>query len=134
MNIFNVIVAVSSHLTAVLLVRLIFISQQFMMESIVFFRRNDRELKFARTMIFTVEEINRNSELLPDVTLGYRVYNGCGSENLLRATLEAVNGEEQREQGCKRLQALLGHSSSGISQNMNKIIGPFLIPQVAKSG
>uniref|UniRef100_A0AAZ1Y0L4 G-protein coupled receptors family 3 profile domain-containing protein n=1 Tax=Oreochromis aureus TaxID=47969 RepID=A0AAZ1Y0L4_OREAU len=29
-------------------------------------------------MIFTVEEINRDAILLPGVSLGYRVYNGCG--------------------------------------------------------
>uniref|UniRef100_A0A3B5BL14 Extracellular calcium-sensing receptor-like n=1 Tax=Stegastes partitus TaxID=144197 RepID=A0A3B5BL14_9TELE len=47
-------------------------------------RWNDRELRFARTMIFTVEEINRDNTLLPGVSLGYRLYNGCGSENLIR--------------------------------------------------
>ncbi|XP_071396603.1 extracellular calcium-sensing receptor-like, partial [Centroberyx affinis] len=94
--------------------------------------RNDRELKFARTVIFTVEEINRDSKLLPGVTLGYRLFNGCGSENLVRAAIEAVNGEESKEQGCKRrIQALLGHSSSGVSEDINKILGPLSIPQVS---
>ncbi|KAM4627564.1 extracellular calcium-sensing receptor-like [Polymixia lowei] len=97
-------------------------------------RRNDRELKFARTLIFTVEEINRDSKLLPGVTLGYRLYNGCGSENLIRAAIEAVNGngEEPKGQGCKsRVQALLGHSSSGVSKDINKIIGSLSIPQIS---
>uniref|UniRef100_A0A4W6D602 G-protein coupled receptors family 3 profile domain-containing protein n=1 Tax=Lates calcarifer TaxID=8187 RepID=A0A4W6D602_LATCA len=49
---------------------------------------NDRELKFARTVIFTVEEINRDTKLLHGVSLGYRLYNGCGSENLIRAAVE----------------------------------------------
>uniref|UniRef100_A0A8C5NDU2 Extracellular calcium-sensing receptor-like n=1 Tax=Gouania willdenowi TaxID=441366 RepID=A0A8C5NDU2_GOUWI len=75
---------------------------------------NDRELKFARTMIFTVEEINRDASLLPGLTLGYRLFNGCGSENLLRATVEAMNGKDS--DGCnKKLLALIGHSSSGVS-------------------
>uniref|UniRef100_A0A3Q1F8B8 G-protein coupled receptors family 3 profile domain-containing protein n=1 Tax=Acanthochromis polyacanthus TaxID=80966 RepID=A0A3Q1F8B8_9TELE len=75
---------------------------------------NDRELRFARTMIFTVGEINRDATLLPGVSLGYRVYNGCGSENLILAAVEAVNGEDSR--GCSdKIQAVIGHSSSGVS-------------------
>ena len=83
-------------------------------------RWNDRELKFARTVIFTVEEINRDTKLLPGVSLGYRLYNGCGSENLIRAAVEAVNGEDSK--GCSgRIQAVLGHSSSGVSEDINII-------------
>ena len=94
-----------------------------------FSRRNDRELKFARTLIFTVEEINSSPQLLPGVTLGYRIYKGCGANHLIRASLEAVNGAEQ---GCGRgrVQALLGHSSSGPSGDINRAIGPLHVPQV----
>lgn len=89
-------------------------------------RWNDRELKFARTVIFTVEEINRDSKLLPGLILGYRLYNGCGSENLIRAAMEAVTTE-----GCSgQVQALLGHSSSGVSKDINILLSPFSIPQV----
>lgn len=92
-------------------------------------RWNDRELKFARTVIFTVEEINRDTKLLPGVSLGYRLYNGCGSENLVRAAVEAVTGEDSR--GCNgQVQALLGHSSSGVSEDINIILSPLSIPQV----
>lgn len=91
-------------------------------------RWNDRELKFARTVIFTVEEINRDAKLLPGVILGYRLYNGCGSENLIRAALEAVTAE-----GCSgQVQALLGHSSSGVSKNINILVSQLSIPQVWK--
>uniref|UniRef100_A0A3B4HBX9 Extracellular calcium-sensing receptor-like n=1 Tax=Pundamilia nyererei TaxID=303518 RepID=A0A3B4HBX9_9CICH len=77
-------------------------------------KRNDRELKFARTMIFTVEEINKDAILLPGVSLSYRVYNGCGSENLIRAAVEAISGENSKS--CSdQVQALVGHSSSGVS-------------------
>ncbi|XP_068173671.1 extracellular calcium-sensing receptor-like [Antennarius striatus] len=91
---------------------------------------NDRELKFARTVIFTVDEINRDTKLLPGVSLGYRLYNGCGSENLIRAAVEAVNGESLKD--CNgQIQALLGHSSSGVSEDINTILSPLLIPQVS---
>lgn len=92
-------------------------------------RWNDRELKFARTVIFTVEEINRDTTLLPGVSLGYRLYNGCGSENLVRAAVEAVTGEDSK--GCNgQVQVLLGHSSSGVSKDINVILSPLSIPQV----
>ncbi|XP_054461776.1 extracellular calcium-sensing receptor-like [Anoplopoma fimbria] len=91
---------------------------------------NDRELKFARTVIFTVEEINRDTKLLPGVSLGYRLYNGCGSENLMRAAVEAVS--EVDSKGCSdQIQALLGHSSSGVSEDINIILSPLSIPQVS---
>uniref|UniRef100_A0A8C2YXH9 G-protein coupled receptors family 3 profile domain-containing protein n=1 Tax=Cyclopterus lumpus TaxID=8103 RepID=A0A8C2YXH9_CYCLU len=93
-------------------------------------RWNDRELKFARTLIFTVEEINRDTKLLPGVSLGYKLYNGCGSENLLRAAVEAVIGEDSK--GCSdQIQALIGHSSSGVSEDINTILSPLSIPQVS---
>ncbi|XP_027136159.1 extracellular calcium-sensing receptor-like [Larimichthys crocea] len=93
-------------------------------------RFNHRELKFARIVMFTVEEINRDTNLLPGVSLGYRLYNGCGSENLIRAAVEAVNGDDS--QGCgDRIQALLGHSSSGVSEDINLILSPLSIPQIS---
>uniref|UniRef100_A0A3B5BFK2 Extracellular calcium-sensing receptor-like n=1 Tax=Stegastes partitus TaxID=144197 RepID=A0A3B5BFK2_9TELE len=82
------------------------------------------KLKTCMTMIFTVEEINRDNTLLPGVSLGYRLYNGCGSENLIRAAIEAVNGEDSR--GCSsKIQAVLGHSSSGVSKVINRILSSF---------
>uniref|UniRef100_A0A8C5CMD0 Receptor ligand binding region domain-containing protein n=1 Tax=Gadus morhua TaxID=8049 RepID=A0A8C5CMD0_GADMO len=91
-------------------------------------RLNPRELLFARAVIFTVEEINKNPTLLNGVTLGYRLYNGCGSQSLVRAALEAVTeGESCR----KRVQALIGHSSSGISKAINLIVGELDIPQIS---
>uniref|UniRef100_A0A671U4M5 G-protein coupled receptors family 3 profile domain-containing protein n=1 Tax=Sparus aurata TaxID=8175 RepID=A0A671U4M5_SPAAU len=91
---------------------------------------NDRELKFAQTVIFTVEEINRDTKLLPGVSLGYRLYNGCGSENLIRAAVEAVNSKGLK--GCSgQIQAFLGHSSSGVSKGINSILSPLSVPQVS---
>uniref|UniRef100_A0A3Q2XNS3 Extracellular calcium-sensing receptor-like n=1 Tax=Hippocampus comes TaxID=109280 RepID=A0A3Q2XNS3_HIPCM len=89
---------------------------------------NPRFLTYLQFM-FTVEEINRNAQLLPGVSLGYQLYNGCGSENLIRAAIEAIS---QEGPACSaRIQALLGHSSSGISKNINTLLSPLSIPQVS---
>lgn len=83
-------------------------------------------------MIFTVEEINRDMVLLPGVSLGYRVYNGCGSENLIRAAVEAVNGDDS--QSCRsKTVAVLGHSASGVSKSINTILGTLSVPQVRRN-
>ena len=92
---------------------------------------HDRELKFARTVIFTVEEINKDGEILPGVSLGYRLFNGCGNENQIRAAIDAINAEDSK--GCTgQIQALIGHSSSGISKDINSILSPLSIPQVKR--
>ncbi|XP_042072450.1 extracellular calcium-sensing receptor-like [Haplochromis burtoni] len=81
-------------------------------------------------MIFTVEEINRDAILLPGVSLSYRVYNGCGSENLIRAAVEAISGENSKS--CSdHVQALVGHSSSGVSGDINLILSSLSVPQVS---
>lgn len=92
---------------------------------------NDRELKFARTMIFTVEEINKDPTLLPGVSLGYRVYNGCGTMNLGRAAVEAINGNNLLHCSGQTL-AVIGHSSSGVSEIISSILSSLSIPQVRK--
>ena len=88
---------------------------------------NPRELLFARAAIFTVEEINKNPTLLNGVTLGYRIYNGCGGDGPIRAAIEAATSGEKCS---KRVQALIGHSSSGVSKNINLLVGVLDIPLV----
>lgn len=83
-------------------------------------------------MIFTVEEINKDAILLPGVSLSYRVYNGCGSENLIRAAVEAISGENSKS--CSdQVQALVGHSSSGVSGDINLILSSLSVPQVSRN-
>ncbi|KAI9538754.1 hypothetical protein NQZ68_012407 [Dissostichus eleginoides] len=38
-----------------------------------------RGIQFARAMLFAVEEINNSTDLLPGISLGYRIYDSCGS-------------------------------------------------------
>ncbi|CAL8347102.1 unnamed protein product [Arctogadus glacialis] len=87
-----------------------------------------RELLFSRAAIFTVEEINKNPTLLNGVTLGYRIYNGCEGDSPMRAAIEAVTSGESCS---KRVKALIGHSSSGVSKDVNLIVGPLDIPLIS---
>uniref|UniRef100_A0A3B3S8T5 G-protein coupled receptors family 3 profile domain-containing protein n=1 Tax=Paramormyrops kingsleyae TaxID=1676925 RepID=A0A3B3S8T5_9TELE len=97
---------------------------------------NFREFQFALTMIFAIEEINRNSEILPHAFLGYKIYNDCGTSNIMRAALALVNGQDQaiHSNNCTQpdtVQAIIGHSGSTPTIGFATVIGRFHIPVVS---
>uniref|UniRef100_A0A671PRC9 Extracellular calcium-sensing receptor-like n=1 Tax=Sinocyclocheilus anshuiensis TaxID=1608454 RepID=A0A671PRC9_9TELE len=59
-----------------------------------------REFKFAHTMMFAIDEINRDTDIIPGIKLGYKIYNDCGSTDILRAVMTLVNGLDQSETGA----------------------------------
>uniref|UniRef100_A0A8C2DB34 G-protein coupled receptors family 3 profile domain-containing protein n=1 Tax=Cyprinus carpio TaxID=7962 RepID=A0A8C2DB34_CYPCA len=81
------------------------------------FSVNYREFKFACTMIFAIEEINKNPNILPNHTLGYEIFNACGFSNILQSALSLSNGQDvvTDELNCTKVdtvQAIIGHSGS----------------------
>ncbi|XP_075956751.1 extracellular calcium-sensing receptor-like [Anarhichas minor] len=99
---------------------------------------NSRELRFSRTMIFAIEEINNSTELLPGIKLGYQIYDSCASVPLavhvtfqLSSGLDPVfyTGDNCSQSGT--VMAIVGESGSTRSISMSRIIGPFNIPQVS---
>uniref|UniRef100_A0A3B3UM03 G-protein coupled receptors family 3 profile domain-containing protein n=1 Tax=Poecilia latipinna TaxID=48699 RepID=A0A3B3UM03_9TELE len=56
---------------------------------------NARDLRFSRTMIFAIEEINSSTDLLPGIKLGYRIYDSCVSVPVsVHVAFELTNGED----------------------------------------
>ncbi|XP_061073974.1 extracellular calcium-sensing receptor-like [Conger conger] len=97
---------------------------------------NFREFKFAHTMIFAIEEINQNTEILPHMSLGYKIYNDCGSMDILRAAMTLANGldDMMTTSSCSQpdtVQAILGHSGSTPTMGFARIIGRFKIPVIS---
>lgn len=89
-------------------------------------------------MIFAINEINKNPEVLPDVKIGYKIYNNCGTMDILRAALALVSGleEEISDQNCSKtqtVQAILGHSGSSPTIAFARVVGRFQIPVVSQS-
>ncbi|XP_073350556.1 extracellular calcium-sensing receptor-like [Pagrus major] len=94
---------------------------------------NVREFKFAQTMIFAIEEINQNPAILPNHTLGYKIYNSCGMTNIIKAAIDSANGQREiiDERNCTKAdtaQAVLGHSGSAPTVGFARILGRFQIP------
>ncbi|MGH0143043.1 UNVERIFIED_CONTAM: hypothetical protein FKN15_077587 [Acipenser sinensis] len=97
---------------------------------------NFREFQFAQTMIFAIEEINTNTEILPGVSLGYKIYNSCSFSNILKATMALINGQEETftNNVCTKrstVQAIIGHSASTPTIGIARTTGPFQIPVIS---
>ncbi|XP_078057815.1 extracellular calcium-sensing receptor-like [Mustelus asterias] len=88
-------------------------------------------------MIFSIEEINKNQTLLPNITLGYRIHDDCASPKIAtEIALALVNGQEETFAGhnCKRalnIPGIVGGDGSSESIAVARTISPFKIPMVS---
>uniref|UniRef100_A0A4W5M731 Olfactory receptor C family, j1 n=1 Tax=Hucho hucho TaxID=62062 RepID=A0A4W5M731_9TELE len=100
-------------------------------------RLDPGELQYAQTMIFAIEEINNSSELLPWLSLGYRIFDSCPSIPLsVRASLALMNGYEEEPQSCTKpstVHAVIGETTSTSTIAMARTMGPFHIPVLSHS-
>ncbi|XP_045928761.1 extracellular calcium-sensing receptor-like [Micropterus dolomieu] len=98
-----------------------------------------REFQYAQAMLFAIEEINNSTDLLPGKSLGYKIYDVCGSiARCVRVALALANGNEivsaSSEASCTRpaqVQAIMGETSSSPCTAIATVIGPFHIPLIS---
>ncbi|KAM4742062.1 extracellular calcium-sensing receptor-like [Anableps anableps] len=101
-------------------------------------RINLREFRFAQTMIFAIEEINKKKDLLPNVSIGYRIYDNCASTlSSMRAVMALMNGDELTSgnscSGQSAVHAIIGESESSSTIVLSRTAGPFQIPVISHS-
>ncbi|XP_067897822.1 extracellular calcium-sensing receptor-like [Heterodontus francisci] len=96
---------------------------------------NFRAFRWVQTMIFTIDEINRDQNLLPNVTLGYRIFDSCDTHfQALRAAVTLINGQEDSvsDYDCApSTLAIIGDSGSTQSLVVTRMLGLFRIPLVS---
>ncbi|KAM9318480.1 extracellular calcium-sensing receptor-like [Pholidichthys leucotaenia] len=99
---------------------------------------NLREFRFAQAMVFAIEEINKSQFLLPNVSIGYRIYDNCGSTlSSMRAVMALMNGDEwtlgKSCSGQSAVHAIIGESESSSTIVLSQTTGPFQMPVISHS-
>ncbi|XP_053356676.1 extracellular calcium-sensing receptor-like [Clarias gariepinus] len=96
---------------------------------------NFRTFRWMQTMIFAIEKINRDSRLLPNITLGYKIYDSCSSPlHALHTAMELMGGreEESGNTNCHdRVPIVIGDGGSTLSLVVAHFLGVFQLPQVS---
>ncbi|XP_041733036.2 extracellular calcium-sensing receptor-like [Coregonus clupeaformis] len=98
---------------------------------------NQRAYRWFQTMIFAVEEINRDPTLLPNLTLGFLAADTCLAEGTtLGAALAMVTGQEASVAGTEcgatpEVPVIIGDARSSASIVVAQTLGPFDLPMVS---
>ncbi|KAJ8332209.1 hypothetical protein SKAU_G00428170 [Synaphobranchus kaupii] len=97
-----------------------------------------RAFRWVQTMVFAIEEINRDSSLLPGVRLGYRILDSCDHIHTgLRGAFSLLNdssGWASTDPPCLGsgpVSAIIGLASSSPTRAVAHTVGPFRIPLVS---
>ncbi|XP_031762389.1 vomeronasal type-2 receptor 26 [Xenopus tropicalis] len=87
-------------------------------------------------MVFAINEINENPELLPNITLGFRIYDSCFNEmQAVTGALQLLSGRENPipNYTCdmkSKVAGLVGDIQSSNSVAVARILGLFRFPQI----
>lgn len=118
-----------------------FTHKLFNTEFSILYRFNFRGFRWLQAMIFAIDEINNSSVLLPNITLGYRIFDTCNTvSKALEATLSFVAQNKidslNLDEFCNCTDhipstiAVVGAAGSAVSTAVANLLGLFYIPQV----
>ncbi|XP_028647769.2 extracellular calcium-sensing receptor-like [Erpetoichthys calabaricus] len=99
---------------------------------------NYRGYQFAEAMIFAIEEINNRTDILPNVSLGYKIYDACGTISLaIKAAMALISGAGEAQSStlsCSQqssIHAIIGESASSPTIGIATLVGQFNIPVIS---
>ncbi|KAJ1080425.1 hypothetical protein NDU88_000630 [Pleurodeles waltl] len=93
--------------------------------------------RWLQAMVFATEEINQNPHILPNISLGYRIYDSCTIlQRSLEGTLQILTGpgEPSPNYRCGKsipLAGVVGDAVSSCSIAMARVLGLYKQPQIS---
>uniref|UniRef100_A0A8C4PWC4 Vomeronasal 2, receptor 1 n=1 Tax=Eptatretus burgeri TaxID=7764 RepID=A0A8C4PWC4_EPTBU len=94
---------------------------------------NPRTLRWTMGMVFAINEINKDPDLLQNVTLGYVIYDSCFSiPNTLDSAVSFLEHETGMDNACL-IGAAIATSGSTLSMTVSRMLSLYFIPQVFSS-
>uniref|UniRef100_UPI00398E8CD8 extracellular calcium-sensing receptor-like n=1 Tax=Pristiophorus japonicus TaxID=55135 RepID=UPI00398E8CD8 len=94
-------------------------------------------MQLAQTMVFSIEEINKNEELLPNTTLGYKIFDSCGTPSqALKGVLKLLNEQDETTYnyscaGLPSIPVIVGDGGSSQSVAVSRVVAPFSVGMVS---
>ncbi|XP_078059605.1 extracellular calcium-sensing receptor-like [Mustelus asterias] len=107
------------------------------MEFAYFNTFSQRGLRLAQTMVFSIEEINRNEELLPNITLGYKILDSCGTPSEgIKGALKLLNEQDEALSnypcvGFPSVPVIIGDGGSSQSVVVARMVAPFSVGMIS---
>uniref|UniRef100_A0AAY4DUP9 G-protein coupled receptors family 3 profile domain-containing protein n=2 Tax=Denticeps clupeoides TaxID=299321 RepID=A0AAY4DUP9_9TELE len=98
---------------------------------------NYRAIQYAQAILYAIAEINNSTDLLPGLSLGFKIYDSCGSAaEAVSGAMSLCNGyEDAASDGpCTdsfQVLAIIGETTSSQSRAIATSIGPFHIPLIS---
>uniref|UniRef100_A0A8C4S0N9 Extracellular calcium-sensing receptor-like n=1 Tax=Erpetoichthys calabaricus TaxID=27687 RepID=A0A8C4S0N9_ERPCA len=85
--------------------------------------------QFAETMIFAIEQINNRTDILPNVSLGYKIYDSCGAVSLaIKAAMALISGAGEAQSStlsCSQqsnIHTIIGESASSPTIGISTLV------------
>ncbi|XP_078524882.1 extracellular calcium-sensing receptor-like [Lissotriton helveticus] len=88
-------------------------------------------------MVFAIDEINREQTILPNISLGFLIYDTClWARKAIESSMRMMTGEERAilNYQCRKqspLTAVIGEESSTVSMAVARLLGLYRYPQVS---
>uniref|UniRef100_UPI00358E6E3C extracellular calcium-sensing receptor-like n=1 Tax=Myxine glutinosa TaxID=7769 RepID=UPI00358E6E3C len=97
---------------------------------------SERALRWSLAMVFAMQEINKQTDLLPNISLGYVIFDTCLSQQKVVETAIGISGQFllYREDGsCHTcaIKAIIGPASTSLSISVSRILQFLHIPLVS---